>query len=78
MKIETTRTAGLVRLRHAVGFTASTNDVVAHAAPVSQRAGWSDEAPPSVRSGIDVEVRQVPAVGTNLAVGAVRRTDDIF
>jgi anti-sigma regulatory factor (Ser/Thr protein kinase) len=34
VKIETTRTAGLVRLRHAVGFTASTDDVVAHAAPV--------------------------------------------
>jgi hypothetical protein len=41
-----------------------------------QRAGWSDEAPPSVGPGIDVEVRQVPAVPGNLAVGAVRRTGD--
>ena len=41
-----------------------------------QRAGWSDEAPPSVRPGIDVDVRQVPAVAGNVAVGAVRRTGD--
>jgi hypothetical protein len=41
-----------------------------------QRGGWSDEAPPSVRPGIDVEARQVPAVPSNLAVGAVRRTSD--
>ena len=41
-----------------------------------QRAGWSDDAPPSVRPGIDVEVRQVPGVPGNLAVGALRRTGD--
>ena len=41
-----------------------------------QRAGWSDQAPPSVRAGIDVDVRQVPAVASNLAVGGVRRSDD--
>jgi hypothetical protein len=41
-----------------------------------QRAGWSDEAPPSVRPGISVEVRQVPAAPGNLAVVAVRRTGD--
>ena len=41
-----------------------------------QRAGWSDEAPPSVRAGIDVDVRQVPAVPGNLAVTAAWRTSD--
>ncbi len=43
-----------------------------------QRAGWSDQAPPSVRAGIDVDVRQMPAAASNLAVGAVRRSDDGF
>ncbi len=33
MRVETTRTAGTVRLRHAVGLTGSTADVVACAAP---------------------------------------------
>jgi hypothetical protein len=41
-----------------------------------QRAGWSGDAPPSVRPGIRVEVRQVPPAPANLAVGAVRRTAD--
>ena len=41
-----------------------------------QRAGWSEEAPPSVRPGIDVDVRQVPAAASNLAVASVRRTGD--
>jgi hypothetical protein len=41
-----------------------------------QRAGWSGEAPPSIRPGIGVEVRQVPPAPANLAVGAVRRTAD--
>ena len=34
MRVETTRTAGLVRLRHGVGFTASPDDVVAQARPL--------------------------------------------
>jgi len=42
-----------------------------------QRAGWSEEAPPSVRPGIDVDVRQVPAAASNLAVASVRRTGDV-
>ena len=41
-----------------------------------QRAGWSEEAPPSVRPGIDVDVRQVPAAASNLAVASLRRTGD--
>lgn len=41
-----------------------------------QRAGLSDEAPPSVRPGIDVDVRQVPAAAGNLGVSAVRSTAD--
>ena len=41
-----------------------------------QRTGWSDAAPPSVRPGIDLELRQVPAASGNLAVNAVRRTSD--
>jgi len=34
VRVETTRSAGVVKLRHGVGFTASDADVVAQAAPL--------------------------------------------
>ena len=43
MRVETTRTAGAVRLRHAVGVTASADDVVARAAPFVAAARGRDE-----------------------------------
>ena len=56
MRVETTRTAGAVRLRHAVGVTASADDVVARAAPFVAAARGRDEpvalavAPPTARA----------------------------
>ena len=51
MRVETTRTAGAVRLRHAVGYTGSADDVVARATPFvaaargPPRAGRAGGAP---------------------------------
>ena len=44
MRIETTRSAGVVRLRHGAGFTASPADVVAQAVPLVAGAGSRGDA----------------------------------
>jgi anti-sigma regulatory factor (Ser/Thr protein kinase) len=43
VRVETTRSAGVVKLRHGVGFTASDADVVAQAAPLVAAAMARDE-----------------------------------
>jgi hypothetical protein len=41
-----------------------------------QRAGWSEEAPPSIAGNIDVEIRQVGEIKGNVAIAAIRRSGD--
>lgn len=41
-----------------------------------QRSGWSDEAPPAIAPGIDVDIRQLPDIKSNLAIRSVRRSDE--
>ena len=41
-----------------------------------QRAGWTDEVPPSVAPGIEVAVRGVDAVASNLALNTLRCAGD--
>ena len=65
MRVETTRTAGAVRLRHAVaftdGFTASADDVVARAAPfVAAARGRGEPVALAVRPAAARALAEVP------------------
>ena len=41
-----------------------------------QRAGWSDQAPPSIARGIGLDIRTVGEIAGNAAIRTVRRTSD--
>lgn len=62
MRVETTRTAGAVRLRHAVGFSASAADVVTLAAPsVAAARGRDEPVALAVRPATERALAAVPA-----------------
>jgi anti-sigma regulatory factor (Ser/Thr protein kinase) len=77
MRVETTRSAGVVRLRHGVGFTASAADVVAMASPLVAAARARDEPVAlAVRPATERALAQVPAAappdGTPAVLPGVR------
>jgi anti-sigma regulatory factor (Ser/Thr protein kinase) len=64
VRVETTRSAGVVRLRHGVGFTASPADVVAQAAPLVAAAHARGEPVAlAVRPETEQALSAVPATG---------------
>lgn len=74
MRVETTRTAGAVRLRHAVaftdGFTASADEVVARAAPfVAAARGRGEPVAFAVRPDVARELAAVPPAAALLTAG---------
>jgi anti-sigma regulatory factor (Ser/Thr protein kinase) len=61
VRVETTRTAGALRLRHGVGFGGSARDVVAAAAPfVAAARGRDEPVALAVRPGPEKELAAVP------------------
>jgi anti-sigma regulatory factor (Ser/Thr protein kinase) len=70
VRVETTRTAGIVRLRHAVGFTASAEDVVARAGPLIAAAQARDE-PVALAVRPATERALFPAAGSTVAGSTV-------
>lgn len=69
MRIETTRSAGVVRMRHGVGFTASPDDVVAKAAPLIAAAHVRGEP---VVLAVREDTEQALAAGYGPAAGSAQ------
>ena len=64
MRVETTRTAGTVRLRHAVAYTGSADDVVARATPfVAAARGRHEPVALAVRPATARALADVPPAG---------------